>query len=64
VIAIATHPGWHGISHEKGWITNWPKEGLQILWKQPVGNGYSNVANSSASPTTIPQAGSGLYLSH
>jgi len=37
-------PKRDGISHEKGWITNWPKEGLQILWKQPVGNGYSNVA--------------------
>lgn len=37
-------PGRNGISAEKGWNSNWPKDGPPILWKAVVGQGYSSVS--------------------
>ncbi len=37
-------PGRNGISAEKGWNSNWPKDGPPILWKASVGQGYSSVS--------------------
>lgn len=37
-------PNRDGISRETGWLTEWPSTGLKVLWKQPVGRGYSSVA--------------------
>ncbi|HNQ88786.1 MAG TPA: PQQ-like beta-propeller repeat protein [Verrucomicrobiota bacterium] len=56
-------PGWHaaqaddwpqwlgpqrnGISAETGWLSQWPQEGPQQLWKAAVGAGYSSVSVSN-----------------
>jgi outer membrane protein assembly factor BamB len=37
-------PQRDGISKETGWRTDWPKDGLKVLWKATVGKGYSSVA--------------------
>ncbi len=37
-------PNHNGISIEKGWLTDWPKEGLKKLWKAELGRGHSSVA--------------------
>ena len=34
-------PQHTGVSAEKGWSTDWPKEGPKVLWKAEVGKGYS-----------------------
>ncbi len=47
--AAAEWPNWrgpnhNGISTEKGWLTDWPKEGLKELWKAELGLSHSSVA--------------------
>ncbi len=37
-------PNHNGISTEKGWLTDWPKEGLKELWKAELGLSHSSVA--------------------
>jgi outer membrane protein assembly factor BamB len=37
-------PNHNGISTEKGWLTDWPKEGLKELWRVELGRSYSSVA--------------------
>ncbi|MGO9110230.1 MAG: PQQ-binding-like beta-propeller repeat protein [Thermoguttaceae bacterium] len=37
-------PNHNGISTEKGWLTDWPKEGLKELWKAELGRSHSSVA--------------------
>lgn len=37
-------PQRDGVSLEKGVLTTWPAEGLDVLWKREVGEGYSAVA--------------------
>lgn len=34
-------PDRNGISAETGWRTDWPKEGLPVLWRASVGTGFS-----------------------
>lgn len=46
-------PKRDGISLETGWLTKWPDEGLKVLWKQPVGRGYSGVAVAKGRIYTI-----------
>jgi len=46
-------PNRDGISRETGWLTQWPKDGLKVLWKQPVGRGYSSVAIANGRVFTI-----------
>ena len=46
-------PSRDGISRETGWLTQWPAEGLKVLWKQPVGRGYSSVATAKGRVFTI-----------
>lgn len=36
-------PNRDGISAETGWTKDWPKEGLERLWKAKVGTGYSGI---------------------
>jgi outer membrane protein assembly factor BamB len=48
-VPSGTWPQWRGpnrdgISHETGWLTHWPKNGLRLLWKKSAGSGYSAVA--------------------
>lgn len=37
-------PDSNGVSTEKGWTIDWPKEGPRQLWKASVGIGFSSVA--------------------
>src|ERR1041384_693642 len=37
-------PSLNGISQEKDWTTDWPREGPRQLWKTNVGFGFSSVA--------------------
>src|SRR5438874_2192008 len=37
-------PDRNGVSKEKGWTTQWPKDGPKPLWKASVGTGFSSVA--------------------
>jgi outer membrane protein assembly factor BamB len=46
-------PRRDGISQEKGWLTKWPEKGLEVLWKVPVGRGYSNVAVANGRVYTL-----------
>ena len=45
----AAWPNWmgphhDGISSETGWSTEWPEEGLSLVWQQAIGIGFSSVA--------------------
>ena len=46
-------PNRDGISSEAGWLSNWPEGGPKVLWKQPVGRGYSSVAVAKGRIFTI-----------
>jgi len=37
-------PDLNGISREKGWLDQWPKDGPPVVWKAEVGVGFSSVA--------------------
>lgn len=37
-------PQLTGISQEKGWLDQWPREGPPVVWKASVGVGFSSVA--------------------
>ena len=39
-------PLHNGVSPEKGWPKQWPAEGLKLLWKADIGEGYSGIAIS------------------
>src|SRR5262249_16891518 len=46
---VGDWPSWRGphgdgISRETGILKTWPEEGLKVLWKAPLGGGYSSVA--------------------
>lgn len=36
-------PQQNGVSAEKGLLRSWPESGPKILWKKPIGNGFSMV---------------------
>jgi outer membrane protein assembly factor BamB len=51
-------PQWRGpqstgISAEKGWSTQWPKEGPRVVWKAGVGTGFSSVAVAAGRAYTL-----------
>ena len=37
-------PKWDGISHETGWATTWPAEGLPVRWTKEIGIGFSSIS--------------------
>ena len=37
-------PGRNGRSEESGLLRQWPDEGPRVLWRTPIGDGYSSVA--------------------
>lgn len=42
-------PNWmgkrhDGISHEAGWLTDWPEMGLKGIWEREIGIGFSSVS--------------------
>ena len=32
------------ISHETGWLKSWPDDGPEVLWRIPIGEGYSGIS--------------------
>lgn len=39
-------PNRDGVSHETGWLTQWPAEGPKQLWKANIGAGYACISVS------------------
>ena len=42
-------PNWMGANHdgisgEAGWSTEWPEDGLEVLWRRQIGIGFSSVS--------------------
>jgi outer membrane protein assembly factor BamB len=37
-------PGRDGISHETGLISTWPDKGPKVLWRRPLGSGFSGIS--------------------
>lgn len=37
-------PQQNGVSLEKGLLRSWPESGPKVLWKKPIGSGFSTVA--------------------
>jgi len=48
-------PNRDGKYDEMQVLTNWPKEGLQLLWKEPVGVGYASISIAEGRAYTIEQ---------
>ena len=49
-------PNRNGISQEKDWSDQWPKEGPPIVWKAAVGLGFSSVVVSGGKAVTAGHA--------
>jgi outer membrane protein assembly factor BamB len=63
VTRAADWPNWrgpehNGISKEKNWSTDWPKEGPKILWKASIGTGFSSIAVSRGRVYAMGNTGS------
>lgn len=62
-VAIASTVPWPGfrgpnrnsLYDEKPILTNWPAAGLHLLWRQPIGGGYSSFAIAKGLAFTIEQ---------
>ncbi len=40
-------PNHDGISHEKGWSSDWPEKGLPVDWTREIGIGFSSISIDS-----------------
>ena len=49
-------PARNGISQEKGWTDQWPKEGPPIAWKARVGLGFSSIIVGGGKAVTAGHA--------
>lgn len=49
-------PARNGISQEKGWLDQWPKQGPPVAWKANVGLGFSSVVVGSGKAITAGHA--------
>ncbi len=48
-------PQRDGVYDEKPILTNWPATGLRLLWRQPIGGGFSSFAVARGLACTIEQ---------
>ena len=55
-------PNRDGISLEKNIDINWPVDGPEILWRIPVGVGYSGITVSNGKLFTMWDEGNSQYL--
>ena len=55
-------PNRDGISFEKNIDKNWPVDGPEVLWRTPVGDGYSGIAVSGEKLFTMWDEGDSQYL--
>lgn len=49
-------PARNGVSQEKGWLDQWPKEGPPVAWKANVGLGFSSVVVGGGKAVTAGHA--------
>jgi outer membrane protein assembly factor BamB len=69
-LAFAADSGWpqwrganrDGISKEMGLIKTWPADGPKVLWKAPIGEGYSSVAVSAGKIYTMDSKGEDEFV--
>ena len=62
LIHAADWPQWRGlnrdgISRETGLLKTWPATGPKVIWKAPLGNGYSAIAVSQGRVYTMASVG-------
>jgi outer membrane protein assembly factor BamB len=62
LISAADWPQWRGlnrdgISRETGLLKTWPATGPKVLWRAPLGNGYSAIAISQGRLYTMASVG-------
>ena len=50
-------PNRDGVSTETGLLESWPEQGLNVLWSQPSGDGYSSVVVANGRVVTMVQDG-------
>jgi outer membrane protein assembly factor BamB len=55
-------PNRDGISKETGILKTWPAEGPKVLWKSPIGEGYSSVAISQGRIYTMDSKGEDEFI--
>jgi outer membrane protein assembly factor BamB len=48
-------PRGDGVYDETPIVTNWPKAGLRLVWRQPIGGGYSSFAIAEGLAFTLEQ---------
>ncbi len=46
-------PNRNGISHETDFLKNWPDKGPKVLWRIPLGKGYSGISVSQRRAYTM-----------
>jgi outer membrane protein assembly factor BamB len=61
-VTAADWPGWRGplrdaVSRETGLRSDWPNEGLPVVWKAPAGTGYSSMAMAGGRLYTMLRRG-------
>jgi outer membrane protein assembly factor BamB len=55
-------PNRDGISKETGLLKTWPEDGLNVIWKSPIGAGYSSLAISQGHIYTMDSAGKDEFV--
>lgn len=55
-------PNRDGISKETGLLKTWPEGGLNVVWKSPIGTGYSSLAISQGRIYTMDSSGKDEYV--
>lgn len=55
-------PQRDGKSRESGLLKNWPASGPQVVWRVPLGEGYSSVSIANGAAFTMFDAGNDEYL--
>ncbi len=55
-------PNRDGISRETGILKTWPKAGPKVLWRVPLGEGYSSISIANGLAYTMYDEGNDEYL--
>lgn len=55
-------PNRDGISHETGFLKNWPEAGPKVLWRVPIGDGFSGISISGGRLYTMAAEGSDEFV--
>ena len=55
-------PNRDGISHETGFLKSWPEDGPNVLWRVPIGDGFSAIAISQGRIYTMSAESDGEFV--